>query len=92
MKVCYLLTACFIVATFESPIGQSVDGYVIRHTVSWCPDYYDGSPRIHIEERVVDNKAGRMIGNPAERIFTLPTHEKPAVEAGQEGRPLGTLP
>lgn len=75
----YLFAVCLMVATFESPIGQSIDGYVIRHTVSWCPDYYNG-PRIQIEEQVVDNKTGKTIGRANERLFELPIQDKPAVE------------
>lgn len=75
----HLIALCLVVATFESPIGQSIEGYVIQHTVSWCPDYYDG-PRITVKEQVVDNKTGKTIGAPRERIFSLPTKDKPATE------------
>ena len=75
----YLVAVCLMVATFESPIGQSVDGYVIRHTVSWCPDHYAG-PSLQIEERVVDNKTGATIGRANELFFQLPTKDAPATE------------
>lgn len=76
----YLVAVCLMVATFESPIGQSIDGYVVRHTVEWCPDYYNG-PRIRIDERVVNGTTGAIIGKPRERLFELPTPEKPAAES-----------
>jgi len=90
----YLITVCLMVATFESPIGQSIDGYVIRHTVSWCPDYYDG-PRIQIEERVVDNRTGATLGRANERLYSVPTKEVPAVEVAPvdpDSAPLGIKP
>lgn len=76
----YLLTVCLLVATFESPIGQSIDSYVVRHTVEWCPDYYDKGPRLRIDERVVNGTTGVIIGAPRERLFELPTQDKPATE------------
>ena len=87
-----ILVVCALVATFESPIGQSIDGYVIRHTVEWCPDYYNG-PRIRIDERVVNGTTGAIIGRSRERLFELPTKDKPATETAQdpETRPLGVM-
>jgi hypothetical protein len=64
----HLLLTCLLVATFESPIGQSIDGYVIQHTIEWCPDYYDG-PRIRIVEEVVNGADGRRIGAPRENFY-----------------------
>lgn len=75
-----ILLTCLLIATFESPIGQSIDGYVIRHTVSWwCPDY-DAGPRLMIEERVVDNKTGKTIGRANEHLYSVPTKDAPSVE------------
>ena len=31
-----ILLACLLVVTFESPIGNSMQGFVMRHAVQWC--------------------------------------------------------
>ena len=72
-----VLLACLLVVTFEQPIGHSMDGFLIRYTVSWCPDHYLG-PQIQVEERVVNGKTDAMIGAPRTTFYPVPGAPAPA--------------
>lgn len=69
-----ILLTCLLIATFESPIGQSMDSFVLKYEVRYCAAFIN--PHLQIIEQVVNGKTGARAGNPRSTYYPLP-------EAGQ---------
>lgn len=65
-----LLLACVLVATFESPIGNSMDSFVLRYEVRFCPEFL--KPHLQIIEQVVNGRTEATIGAPRSTYYPLP--------------------
>ncbi len=73
-----ILLACLLVATFQQPIGTSMQGFVMEHRVRWC----EGTPLpILIERQVFRGDTGDAMGGGAVQL--LPG---PEVSGGAEPR------
>jgi len=64
-----VLLSCLLVATFQQPIGSSMQGFVMEHTVSWC----EGFPLpIRIESQVRQGEVGLPVGSTRIDYYPVP--------------------
>jgi len=63
------LLACALVAVLEQPIGQSMDGFVIRYTINYCHDYAEP---IQIIEEVLNGRTEKTVGQPRSNSYAIP--------------------
>ena len=81
-----ILLACLLVATFDQPIGTSMQGFVMRHTVSWCEGFH---LPIQIKQQMLQGENGPVIGEA--RTDYYPTPNEKADESPEPSR-LPTAP
>ncbi len=62
---------CVLVATFEQPIGHSMEGFVLKHVVYWCQPQY-GTPNLKIERQVVNGRTGQAMGSSDWNFYEVP--------------------
>ncbi len=68
--VARILLGCLLVATFESPIGHSMESFVLRYEVRWC-GHFD-TPKIQVVEQVVNGRTGATVGAPRTTDYPVP--------------------
>lgn len=65
----HILLACLLVATFDQVIGNSVQGFVMRHEVQWC----EGADfPVLIESSVRLGEDGPAVGTIQRRYYAVP--------------------
>lgn len=76
-----ILLACLLVATFEQPIGTSMQGFVMRHTISWCEGFM---LPILVEQQMLQGENGPEIGGKRSNYYPVP---KSPEEQSPEAQP-----
>mgnify|MGYP001574654951 FL=1 len=77
-----ILLACLLVATFQQPIGNSMQGFVMQHTVAWCEEF---NLPIRIESQMRQGEDGPLIGEAKTDYYPVPKtkeDENPAPSPG----------
>ena len=77
-----ILLACLLVATFQQPIGNSMQGFVMQHTVAWCEEF---NLPIRIESQVLQGEAGHPIGQAQTNYYPVPKTKKDENPAPSKG-------
>ena len=83
----YLVSVCLLVATFESPIGNSMDSFVLKYEVHYCPG--TSGDHIKVIEQVVNGRTEATIGAPRSTFYPVPSRDAmpPVPPANSEGIP-----
>ena len=67
-----ILLTCLLVATFQQPIGNSMQGLVMQHTVRWCEGF---ALPILIEQQMLSGENGATIGGAQSNYYPVPKTE-----------------
>jgi len=67
-----ILLSCLLVATFQQPIGTSMQGFVMEHRVSWCEGF---ALPILIEQQMRSGEDGPFIGGAQSNYYPVPKTE-----------------
>ena len=62
--------ACVLVAAFESPIGHSMESFVLRYQVRYC-GHFD-PPKSQVIEQVVNGRTGATVGASRTTDYPVP--------------------
>ena len=81
-----ILLACLLVATFEQPIGHGMQGFVMRHTVSWCEGF---ALPILFEQQMLQGENGPPVSGARSNYYPVP---KSPEEQSPEGQPTPAPP
>ena len=65
-----ILLACALVATFESPIGNSMDSFVLKYEVHHCPGA--SGDHLKVVEQVVNGRTEATVGAPRSTYYPIP--------------------
>ena len=68
-----ILVACLLVATFQQPIGNSMQGFVMQHTVAWCEEF---NLPIRIESQIRQGEDGPLVGEARTSYYSVPKTQK----------------
>lgn len=78
--------ACLLVAAFESPIGHSMQGFVMRHEIQWCPG---ADFPILLQSEMREGEDGPRRGTTQRRYYAVPT---PGAEPASQDQPMKPTP
>ena len=77
-----VLGACFVVATFQQPIGNSMQGFVMQHTVAWCDGF---QLPIRIESQMLQGEDGPPVGGIRTDYYAVPKTKEDENPAPSQG-------